>query len=201
MLIRRAVLEAIREGRVTLAFRRWRRPTVCAGGTLTTSVGLLYIAALDVIDPEAISEADAAAAGYSNRAALRAELDRPGTLWRITLHWAGEDPRHALAAAAPDAAEAAALRRRLDAMDVRGDGAPWTRATLGLIDAHPGAPAADLAARADQPREAFKRRVRRLKALGLTESLGAGYRLSPRGKALLEADERKDDQDDGGQTA
>jgi hypothetical protein len=30
----------------------------------------------------------------------------------------------------------------------------------------------------------FKARVRRLKALGLTISLGTGYRLSPRGEAL-----------------
>lgn len=31
----------------------------------------------------------------------------------------------------------------------------------------------------------FKTRVRRLKALGLTESLETGYRIFPRGKALL----------------
>jgi hypothetical protein len=33
---------------------------------------------------------------------------------------------------------------------------------------------------------AFKRDVRRLKELGLTESLEVGYRLSPRGRAFLE---------------
>ncbi len=190
MLIRRAVLEAIRASRVTLAFRRWRRPTLRAGGTLKTAVGVLRITALDTVEPETITEADAMAAGYPNRAALLADLDRPGTLWRIALHWAGEDPRHALAAAAPDAAEATALRRRLDAMDTRSGDAPWTRTILDLVAAHPGAPAADLAARAGQPREAFKRRMRRLKALGLTESLGAGYRPSPRGEAVLEASAR-----------
>jgi hypothetical protein len=31
----------------------------------------------------------------------------------------------------------------------------------------------------------FKRDVRKLKELGLTESLLVGYRLSPRGRALL----------------
>jgi hypothetical protein len=31
----------------------------------------------------------------------------------------------------------------------------------------------------------FKANVRKLKALGLTESLDIGYRLSPRGEALL----------------
>lgn len=32
----------------------------------------------------------------------------------------------------------------------------------------------------------IKRDVRKLKALGLTESLEVGYRLSPRGRAYLE---------------
>ena len=36
-------------------------------------------------------------------------------------------------------------------------------------------------------RVVFKRRVRRLKELGLTESLEVGYRLSPRGEVLLAA--------------
>ena len=42
-----------------------------------------------------------------------------------------------------------------------------------------------LAARAGIDRPTFKQRVRRLKALGLTESLEVGYRLSPRGEAVL----------------
>jgi hypothetical protein len=48
--------------------------------------------------------------------------------------------------------------------------------------------APDLAAaeRLEVPR--FKRRVRRLKELGLTISLDVGYRLSPRGRAFLGAD-------------
>jgi hypothetical protein len=35
--------------------------------------------------------------------------------------------------------------------------------------------------------QAFKTDVRKLKGLGLTESLEVGYRLSPRGVALLAA--------------
>ena len=34
----------------------------------------------------------------------------------------------------------------------------------------------------------FKQDVRRLKELGLTESLDIGYQLSPRGEAVLEGD-------------
>lgn len=43
MLFKKAFLEKIRDGRVTLAFRRWRRPTVKSGGTLLTAVGELPI--------------------------------------------------------------------------------------------------------------------------------------------------------------
>jgi ribosomal protein S19E (S16A) len=44
----------------------------------------------------------------------------------------------------------------------------------------------DLAAAAGRERHPFKTDVRKLKELGLTESLEVGYRLSPRGRALLE---------------
>jgi len=45
--------------------------------------------------------------------------------------------------------------------------------------------APDLAASIGRDRDSFKLDVRKLKALGLTESLEIGYRLSPRGLAYL----------------
>ena len=47
MLIKREVLEAIKAGQITLQFRRWTRPSVKAGGTLKTRVGLLRIGRID----------------------------------------------------------------------------------------------------------------------------------------------------------
>jgi hypothetical protein len=61
------------------------------------------------------------------------------------------------------------LWARLDRLDRAARDGPWTAATLRLI--------------ADRP--AFKTDVR-IKELGLTESLEVGYRLSPRGRVLLE---------------
>ena len=43
MLFRRAELVAIAAGEITVAFRRWRRPSVKAGGTQLTAAGLLAI--------------------------------------------------------------------------------------------------------------------------------------------------------------
>jgi hypothetical protein len=45
--------------------------------------------------------------------------------------------------------------------------------------------APDLAAQLGREKRPFKADVRKLKELGLTESLDVGYRLSPRGKAFL----------------
>lgn len=59
---------------------------------------------------------------------------------------------------------------------------------LDLIAAHPGRRAPDLAAELGRETLPFKADVRKLKALGLTESLKVGYRLSPRGRALLDRD-------------
>ena len=64
-------------------------------------------------------------------------------------------------------------------------GEPWTRRVLELIDARPETVAEDLAASLGMEKLPFKRDVRKLKELGLTESLLVGYRLSPRGRAYL----------------
>jgi hypothetical protein len=81
-----------------------------------------------------------------------------------------------------DVAEISAKLARLDARSVIG---PWTGATLSVICDHPGVLAAMLAKRVGHERDRFKQNVRKLKELGLTESLEVGYRLSPRGHAYL----------------
>lgn len=43
MLFKAKVLEKIGKGEVTLAFRRWTKPTVRAGGTLRTAAGVLAV--------------------------------------------------------------------------------------------------------------------------------------------------------------
>ena len=180
MLFKAPVLAAIAEGKVDLAFRRWRKPTVKAGGTLTTPVGVLAIDAIAVVAPETFSDADAVRAGYADAAEALAALEGEAPIHRIAFRLIGEDPRRALRL---DVSSAALdeIETRLARLDARG---PWTAAVLELIAAHPGVRAPDLAARLGRETLAFKIDVRKLKALGLTESLEVGYRLSPRGHAL-----------------
>lgn len=191
MLLPRAVWEGISAGTVTCAFRRWKRPTVRTGGTLQSPVGLLAIDRVEPITTEDITDEDARRAGVADAGAVIAALrDGPDrTLYRIDFHLLGEDPRAALRAddalSDADVEEIRAALARLDG--AAGDG-PWTTTFLDLIAAHEGRRAPDLAEMVDEaevPR--FKRRVRRLKALGLTESLRVGYRISPRGHAYRRA--------------
>ena len=135
---------------------------------------------MDTVATESLTDDDARAAGYPDRAALRAALTgRDGAIYRIAVAPAGADPRVALR----EDSGVAGLAKRLDRMDGK---SPWTRETLRLIAGQPGVRAADLAARRGLDTLVSKRAVRRLKELGLTESLDVGYRLSPRGRAFLD---------------
>ena len=70
-------------------------------------------------------------------------------------------------------------------MDRRSARGAWTRRTLELIAEWPARRAPELAAMEGQETLPWKVEVRRLKELGLTESLPVGYRLSPRGEQVL----------------
>jgi hypothetical protein len=190
VLFRRPVLDGIRAGDVTLAFRRWERPRARPGGRQRTVVGELRIDSVEPVERADITAADAVRAGHASLDELLAELDArgPAQIWRVELRWAGEDPRRALRERADlGDAELEELRARLDRLDRASRHGPWTRELLELIAAHPEVRAADLAAAIGRDKLPFKRDVRKLKELGLTESLERGYRLSPRGRALLEA--------------
>jgi hypothetical protein len=174
---------------VDLAFRRWRRAGVKAGGTQLTPAGVLAIDAVDVVDIGDITEDEVRRAGYRDRGELLAELDRhrEGALYRIAFHHAGADPRVALRedVDVPED-EMARIRARLARLDRASSHGPWTQTVLRMIAAQPAVRAGDLAASLGRETQPFKTDVRKLKRLGLTESLAIGYRLSPRGRAVLD---------------
>ncbi|MET0461432.1 MAG: hypothetical protein ABW195_19450 [Ilumatobacteraceae bacterium] len=187
MLFDRPTMDAVAAGSVTVAFRRWKRPSVRAGGTQTTAMGVLAIDDVRVITPDEITDGDAVRAGSASREALLAELARrDGELYRIEFHVAGPDPRIELRQRDElTAEEVDEIGRRLTRLDTASAHGPWTNTVLELIAARPAVRAGDLADELGRERLAFKTDVRKLKALGLTESLAVGYRLSPRGQAWL----------------
>jgi hypothetical protein len=190
MLLRQAELHAIRAGDIDLAFRRWERPRLRAGTKMRTAIGLVEVTAVERIAPSRISERQARRAGAATRAELLARLDRRNhdqPVYRVGLRFAGADPRVALREAADlSDAELAQITERLQRLDRSRDDKPWTRTLLELIEQHPATLAAELAEQTQRETAAFKRDVRKLKELGLTESLERGYRLSPRGRAVLD---------------
>jgi hypothetical protein len=181
--------EGIADGTISLAFRQWRRPQVVAGRRYRTGAGIAEVTAVDVVSLAGVTDSDARQAGYADRAALLADLAGPADapLYRLRLRRVDEpDPLTVLAADDSFDDEALAqLTRRLDRLDRASRVGPWTRATLRAIAERPGVRAPDLAAAAGRDAPSFKVDVRKLKELGLTESLPVGYRLSPRGRAYL----------------
>lgn len=107
-------------------------------------------------------------------------------LYRIDFTLAGEDPRIALCEESDlSAADLADLQQRLARLDRASKLGSWTRAVLEWIARYPALRSADLARHSGYEQEGLKLNIRKLKNLGLTESLEVGYQLSPRGSAVL----------------
>jgi hypothetical protein len=188
MLFRRQVLEGIARGHVTLAFRRWKRPQIRPGTRLRTALGEVRIGAISQIEETTLGEGEAKQAGFESLGSLMRDLrggeDR--ALYRIELLGMDTDSRATLREDdALGGAEVAELASQLARWDQAGGTTGHHQRMLEVIGAQPAVPAAELADRLGVEKMKFKRDVRKLKELGLTESLAVGYRLSPRGAAFM----------------
>ncbi|MFB9312847.1 hypothetical protein [Nocardioides plantarum] len=180
--------QGVRDGSITLAFRRWQRQDVKPGAVFTSSSGLVRVTSVEVVDADAIADEDAVLAGWADADRLRRRLagDADWPTYRVGVEWAGEDPRLALRASADlTDADVADLDKRLERLDRASSHGAWTMATLRLVEAHPERRAPDLAEMVGRETAPFKIDVRKLKGLGLTISHRVGYEISPRGAAYL----------------
>ena len=190
MLFSASAWPGLADGSITVTFRTWTKPQAKAGGRYRVAGMLLEATSVGEVAVSELTEADAIAAGEANLTTLLKRLKQPApdaTVWRVDLQYIGIDDRierRALDALTDD--DIAVLRNRLDRLD-RAGGKPWTRTTLQLIEKYPGVVSTALARHTGQDRPDFKVNVRKLKEMGLTESLHVGYQLSPRGVALLRA--------------
>ncbi|MGK2869763.1 MAG: hypothetical protein ACSLFA_24545 [Mycobacterium sp.] len=189
MLLNRRTAEGIAAGTITLVLRRWDAPRAKVGGTQRTVAGTIRIDAVTERPGDyRVTAAQARAAGYPDLTSAETELNRrpAAHTYLIAVSYLAPDERPVLAADdALGAQDISVIAARLDRWDAATD--PWTRRYLTLIGDNEAVRAPDLAAQVglDVPR--FKRRVRQLKGLGLTVSLGTGYRLSARGRAFLQS--------------
>jgi hypothetical protein len=124
MHFRQTFLDGIRMGPITLALRRWRHPSVRAGGTLLTPVGQLEIGAVSGILESEISGEDARRAGYASREDLIAELDERsgGDPYRIELVALWPDPLIEPRDRMPDREDIVTTLGRLNRLDAASHG-------------------------------------------------------------------------------
>ena len=198
MLLKNKTIDDIKAGKITLLFRRWKKCGVMAGGTQMTQRGVVAVDAVDVVDEAKITLKDAKAAGFATKQELLDQLyDRDGEvtqLYRLKVRFDGEDPRKELRAKAKlSDKELNEIIDKLRSLDANGKRGNWTQLYLQMIHDQPNTHAAILAAQIGLDIPTFKPWVRKLKALGLTESLRPGYRLSPRGEKVLGALRQKHD--------
>jgi hypothetical protein len=181
--------QGLRDGSITVAFRRWRRVQVVAGHQYRTGTGLVLAESVDTITPADITRSLARDAGFASVEAAVADLRGDPDLPLYCIRFRPldvADPRDELAGAADlSDDEVRAIGNRLARMDTASKRGPWTSAVLEQIAGQPAVSSALLAADLDWDRPDYKLHVRRLKELGLTISLDVGYRISPRGAAYL----------------
>ena len=133
MLFRQPFLDGIRGGTITVAFRRWQRPSVKSGSTLMTSIGQLHIASVSPVSLKKISEIEARLAGYGSLDDLLTELRQrtKGKIYRIELGPLCADPRIALRREARlTMVILRELKERLQRLDTHSVDGPWTMRTL-----------------------------------------------------------------------
>ena len=184
MMFNAPTVDGLVDGRVHCTFRRWNAARARVGSRFTTRGVVIEVTSVERVLESELTDADAVEAGFDSLQGAAALDQRQGQrrrLYRIGIALAGPDPRIALRASDQlTDTEIAALTAKLDRMDRAAD-EPWTWRTLRRSATDPGVVSTELAAEVGQDRAYFKLRVRRLKALGLTESLEIGYLLSPRG--------------------
>lgn len=190
LLFKKPFHAGLKDGTITLTYRRWQKPHVRPGGRYRCHpIGVLEVDEVALVPVKSITAADAARAGFASREALVAYLGELGPLtpstpvYRVALHYGGDGDRVEIALETElgddDVAEITGKLARMDKT------APWTHATLRLIDEAPRTAASKLAAKVGRETLPFKADVVKLKKLGLTQSFEVGYEISPRGRAYL----------------
>jgi hypothetical protein len=156
---------AVADGHITVTFRAWKRPQVKVGGHYRVGDSTVEVTALSQVPLATVPETD------------RRWISDTDPVWRVDFHRVEPIVRPPLSFAE--------ITTRLDRLDRNSARGPWTRATLAAIRDNPAVVSTTLAEGLGRERFALKADIRKLKALGLTESLEVGYRLSPLGEAFL----------------
>lgn len=187
MLFKTIHLQGIRSGTISLAFRRWEKPSIKAGTLLKTAIGLVEIVRIEMMDEAKLSDDDALQAGYGNTDRLLKALRQHsnGNLYRIAVRYHSEDPRLALREQQLTDETYTELNEKLARLDRYSKQGNWTQIVLLTIGNHPHLRAIEIAKLTGFEKEWLKTNIRKLKNMGLTISHDVGYELAPLGRAYL----------------
>jgi hypothetical protein len=189
MLFKQIHLNGIKKGAITLAFRKWQKPSVKADTLIHTSIGLVKIKSITTLLESEITETDAIHAGFGTKEQLLQSFPKikDGTLYRIEIGYYSEDPRISLREQTTLTEEAyhdiIQQLKKLDKFSKQGE---WTRKVLFTIRDNPNLHAIGIAKLTGFEKEWLKLNIRKLKNLGLTISHTVGYELSPKGKVIIQ---------------
>ena len=182
--------EAIRAGAVTCSFRHWKSPQAKVGGRYNLHPkGAIEVTGLQQIRVADARRRDIRESGFTDLGALcdYLKVQADDLVYLVEFRFLGDVTVKAPPIRKLSVTEAQNLALNLRNMDARSSRGPWACRTLALIDNHPGTRAVELAAKLDWETAPFKANVRKLKKLGLTESLEVGYQLTERGRDVLSA--------------
>lgn len=187
MLFKQKVLEGLKSGNISLAFRKWERASVKKGTVIKTAIGLIAVIDVEEIHQRELLLEDAVSAGYEQLEPLIKELNKNnGKLYKISITYAGEDPRIPLREKVDlSGKEFAILKKQVERLDQYSRNGHWTIKVLQTIKENPRLRAVDLALKTGKSKEWLKLNIRKLKNLGLTISHDTGYTLSPLGEFFL----------------
>lgn len=188
MLFKQIHLVGIKSGEITVAFRKWKRVSVKSGSLLHTSVGLLEIGEIRVVNEIDITEEEAIQAGFiSKKQLLKSFLsNNGGHIFKISVRYHSEDPRIKLREETVISEQRYTdLKKKLQKLDDYSKYGHWTNKVIYTIKENPNLHTIGIAKLTGFEKEWLKLNIRKLKNLGLTISHTVGYEISPLGNEYL----------------
>ncbi|MBE8722496.1 ASCH domain-containing protein [Sphingobacterium pedocola] len=188
MLFKEIHLQGIKSGKINLAFRKWQKASVKIGSLLHTSVGLVEILNIEVVNEIDVTDNDASDAGFADKKQLLKSFtsSSTGKIFKISVSYHSADPRIKLRQQTELLEQQFEnLRKKLERLDNYSKQGYWTGKILLTIKHNPNLHAVGIAKLTGFKKEWLKLNIRKLKNMGLTISHNIGYEISPLGEHFL----------------
>jgi hypothetical protein len=189
MLFKEIHLQGIKSGEITLAFRKWQKVSVNSGSLLHTSIGLVEIGDIQVVNEVDITESDAQQSGFTDKKHLLKSFGKnsSGTIFQISVRYHSPDPRIKLREQTELSDQHFMdLKKKLERLDNYSKQGHWTNKVLLTIKDNPNLHAIGISKLTGFEKDWLKLNIRKLKNLGLTMSHHIGYEVSPLGNKYLD---------------